>query len=171
MKFRIFSSAILLLLAAACNNTNQENATAQPPEGAYSGNDESSLGEDQDESVKLVVLTLFDGVRESNKNKILGTLADDAQFISARKIDGELVEKITQGTEFAEKAGAVHEQAWDERLADIRVELQDEQAMLFANYEFYLGQDYSHKGEMTVTLLRSDSEWLIEKVWYTVVKD
>lgn len=162
---------ILLLLGTAllwnCNSTVSNKQLETSPEN---NTDTEAWNTVAAESAKTVVINLFDGVRESNKEKISSTLSEDAEFVSAREENGALVEKITSGAEFAEKAGAPHEAMWDERLSDMEVTLEGDRAMLTANYEFYLGETYSHKGEMKVDLQRSEESWLIQRVWYTVVK-
>lgn len=155
-------AGIILLWGCNTTVTTEQQTTSQ--------NESVTADVSDKQAVESVVLTLFDGVRESDKEKISSSLAQDAEFVSAREENGTLVEKITKGSDFAEKAGAPHEEVWDERLTDIEVELQGQDARLTANYEFYLGQDYSHRGEMKVDLKQHEEAWLIQRVWYTVVK-
>lgn len=170
MKNLIFI-ALSAVLLWSCNSIDNNNTKDQNQTPAPENKEETTLEVDEDESIKLVVLNLFDGVRESNKEKISSALATDAEFISAKKEDGALVEKITKGIDFVEKAGAEHEKTWDERLSDIQVEVKENTGQLKANYQFFLGKEYSHKGEMTVDLSKNSGQWLIHRVWYTVVKE
>lgn len=158
-----------IVIISACNSPVEQSE--KNTNSSSDQQENSSFNIDHKESVKAAVLSLFDGVRESNKEKISVVLASDAEFISAKESDGELIEKITTGIDFAEKAGAPHEKAWDERLSEIEVQVNDQAAVLQANYEFYLGEDFSHKGEMKVNLELTNDQWLIKRVWYTVVKE
>ena len=122
------------------------------------------------EDVKNTIISLFDGVRESDAKKISSALTPEAIFVSSKEKDGKTVESETKGKNFALKAGAKHDEVWDERVTDIKVEFTGDKAKAKANYEFYLGEKYSHKGKMVVDLIRTEECWAIRKVWYSIEK-
>lgn len=164
-KTLIFILGVLILVG--CGTAGNKNPVDQNDKSSV---EESVISENNEESIRVVVLNLFDGVRESNIEKIKNSLTADAIFISAKEENGALVEKITKGVDFVEKAGAPHEQIWDERLSDIRIDIVENSAVLNASYEFYLGENLSHTGEMKIDLTREAGIWLVQEVWYTVVK-
>jgi hypothetical protein len=165
---------LFFVLAAslfACQNTNNtQNQTEEEKIDSLAMElvKETAV---QSEEVQAIIKTLFDGVRAGNKDEILYAMTDDAVFTSSRKVEGEDVVKQTSGIDFADSAGQEREEAWDERLGEMKVTIDESIAKAEMEYKFYIEETYSHRGDMLVDLVLVDGAWKVKKVFYTVVKD
>jgi hypothetical protein len=122
------------------------------------------------DEIIITVKNLFDGVRTGDKQKIEAAFANEATMTAIIYKEGKQNISIRSLSEFIEKAGAKKDQAWDERLENYQVQVKGDLACLWANYQFYLGSTYSHRGIQQIQLIQQDGNWKILNITYTVEK-
>lgn len=75
--------------------------------------------------------------------------------------DGKL--RIQDGdlSGFIQAIGTPHDQVWDERIANLKVNEDADLAQVWMDYSFYLGDKFSHCGVNAMHMIRMSGEWKI----------
>ena len=123
---------------------------------AQNGNTEDSL------KVYETVLQLFDGMREGDSAKVHRCFSNSVQLIStSTNKDGE--EKVHRGNlqQFLNGVGKPHTEIWDERLSNVSIHVDGAVAQLWTDYQFYVGDSFSHCGVDAFNLVKKDGRWKI----------
>jgi hypothetical protein len=61
--------------------------------------------------------------------------------------------------EFKNAVGTPHEDIWDERISNVKIQLDGNLAQVWMNYSFYLNDKFSHCGVNAVQLIRTNNGW------------
>lgn len=114
------------------------------------------------EDVRAAIDRVFEGMREADRAKVAAVFAPGARFSSLgqgdepgvvyREIDGWL------------DAIARSEGRWDERLSDVRIEVDGAMASAWTPYRFYLDGALRHCGVNSIELLRTSDGWKITQL-------
>jgi hypothetical protein len=110
-------------------------------------------------AVRTVVDRLFDGMRERDAAKMSATFHPVARLYGVGP-DGEVRE--TAAADFV--AGVMRAPAGlllDEVLGEVEIRIDGPLASVWTYYDFFAGDDFSHCGYNTFTMLHSGGEWRI----------
>lgn len=118
-------------------------------------------------AVLAVVQKFFDAMQARDAVGIAAVWQPNAQFaIGAPRQDGYATkqETIEQLTASLMKSPV----GWLERMWNPTVLLDDRLAVVWARYDFHVGDQFTHNGTDCYTLLRTDSGWKIVGLAFTV---
>ncbi|MDA0378467.1 MAG: nuclear transport factor 2 family protein [Bacteroidetes bacterium] len=108
-----------------------------------------------------VIETMFDGMRALDADMVASTFAEGAVLNSSGSRNGT---PIVQSTPMAGFVNAIRQSAggpaWDERIWNVQIEVQDNLATAWMDYAFFAGDRFSHCGSNTFQLARqADGHW------------
>ncbi len=128
----------------------------------------SSLGWAQSAStpheadVKKVIQQLFDGMRKGDSSLVRGAFYKGAHLqTTATSKEGKPVLRDESIDGFVKAVGTPHKEVWDERLSGYEIKIDDNLAIAWTPYEFYLDGKFSHRGVNVFQLFKSESGWKI----------
>ena len=122
--------------------------------------------------VRATVDQLFTGMRTGDSSLVSQSFTTDATLQSVSTApDGKT--KIGKDTiaSFVKAVGAPHQEVWDERIYDLKIQVDGPMATVWAPYKFYLGEKFSHCGVNAFTLIKTQSGWKIASITDTRRKD
>ena len=138
----ILCAAVLLLVTGTVN--------AQAPAG------------DAEREVLAVVNALFDGMRKSDSGMVRPLFHAKARFITM-DLRGEgrpaRVEENVEG--FIRSIGQPRTEVFDERLSNVKTQVDGSLASVWADYTFHIGTRLSHCGVDHFLLVRESGRWQI----------
>lgn len=111
--------------------------------------------------VTAVVTRLFDGMREGDSTKVRSVFHADARLGSALVRDGAVTYRPDGVDGFVRAVGAPKQAVWDERIANLRIEVDGPLATAWMDYAFYAGERFSHCGVNAMQLVRMAAGWQI----------
>lgn len=114
-----------------------------------------------DDDVRAVIGMLFDAMREGDAEKLHNVFHPQARLLTVVTHDGET--KLHEGSvdAFAQAVSAPHDAVWDERIWNVRIQIDNGLAVAWMNYGFWLGETFSHCGVDAFELLHTASGWKI----------
>jgi hypothetical protein len=123
-------------------------------------------------AVEAAVVRFFDGMRASDSTVARSVLAPTARLFSvgAGK-DGTVLPRETPMNAFIKSIGQKHEQMLDERIWNVKVNIDGDLATLWCDYAFYIGDTFSHCGADAFQLYRSPNGWKIFSITDTRRKE
>lgn len=104
--------------------------------------------------------TLFDGMRAGDSSAVSKVFLPNATMQSISK-DREGKTRLSSGSlaGFKNAVGTPHDQVWDERVANIKINVDGDMASAWVPYSFYLGDKFSHCGVNSFLFIRSQNGW------------
>lgn len=111
--------------------------------------------------VEAVITRLFDGMRESDSAKVRSTFHPEMRLGSAVTTETGPTYRIGQPDGFVRAVGAPKEVIWDERIANLRIDVDGPLATAWMDYAFYAGERFSHCGVNAMQLVRMPAGWQI----------
>lgn len=138
------STVLLLLLAAPA-------LAAQPhPDMA-----------DPAASAEATVVELFDAMRAADSSAVADLFLPKATLHSVTR-SGDDAYRLTEGDidQFVAGIGGEHP-VYDERISGVQVHVDDGLASAWMAYRFYIGEQFSHCGVNTFTMVMTDDGWKI----------
>ncbi len=140
-RIRIKISAILLCILCL----TAVSASAQPSDK---------------EQVLKQIETLFDGMRAGDSSKVAQVFTPDATIHSIfRDREGKVQFRAGSLNAFKNAVGTPHDQIWDERVANIKVNVDGDMAVAWVPYSFYLGDNFSHCGVNSFQFMKTPKGW------------
>ncbi len=128
--------------------------------------------EKEDEKVKAVVLSLFEGMRTADSVMVRATFMDDAQMYTiATGKNGEPVIRRGSLQRFVTAVGTPHDKVWNEPIWDTEVRIDGHLAQVWTQYAFYLGNEFSHCGVDAFQLFKTSDGWKIFQIADTRKKE
>ncbi len=118
-----------------------------------------------EDSVKAVVNTLFDGMKNADAALLKSAFADNAvlQTISRNK-EGKVVVATENIDEFASFVSKLEKDSADERIQFETIKIDGPLAIVWTPYNFYLNGKFSHCGVNSFQLVRFDGLWKIQYI-------
>jgi hypothetical protein len=115
-----------------------------------------------EDSVRAVVVTLFDAMRTRDSAAVRASFTPGARLQTAMvRPDGTpQLREDSVGT-FVRAVGAPSDRVWDERLNAWHVRIDGPLAVVTTDYSFYLGDQFSHCGIDAFQLFRGTEGWKI----------
>jgi len=119
---------------------------------------------DERESVELLIHKLFDGMREGDSAKVASVFGKEVNmYTSFTNQQGEKVIKKGALSSFLKAIGTPHDQIWDEKIWNTKIEIDGGIAQVWTDYAFYVGTEFSHCGVDAFHLIKDG-----EKGWKIV---
>lgn len=114
------------------------------------------------EQIKATVETMFEGMRKGDSTMVHSVFSDEVRmFSSFTTLEGEEMLRPGSLTHFLHAVGTPHDQVWDERIWDLKIEVDDNLAHAWMNYAFYAGESFSHCGVNAMQLVKMNGQWKI----------
>jgi len=108
-----------------------------------------------------VITQLFDGMRKSDTVMIKKCFHINARLQTIVTIKGN-PELITDKVEDLTKAVSIpHTEIWDERITSWKIDIDGQLAGVWCDYDFYVGNKFSHCGVDAFHLFKDKSGWKI----------
>ena len=106
------------------------------------------------------ISTLFDGMREGDSSKVASVFLDDAtmQTVSKNK-EGNTVLNKGSLVSFKRAVGTPHDAIWDERISNVKIDVDDDLAVAWVPYSFYRGDEFSHCGVNSFQFMNTENGW------------
>jgi hypothetical protein len=119
-----------------------------------------------EDSVKLAVNKLFDGMKNADAVLLKSAFADSAilQTIVAKGKDGKLVVTTDPIEEFADFVSKQNKGDPDERFTYDVIKIDGPMAIVWAPYKFYYKGVFSHCGVNSLQLVKFNNEWKIQYI-------
>ena len=117
--------------------------------------------QDQAGEVRAAINQLFDGMRQSDSARVRAVFHPEARMASAVVRDGVVTLRPDGPEGFIQAVGAPKEIIWDERISNLRIEIDGPLASAWMDYTFHAGTRLSHCGVNAMQLVRMPSGWQI----------
>ena len=128
--------------------------------------------DNETEPVKEVVNNLFLGMYNGDSSLVHSAFSDDVRMYSTMKTpEGKEVLKKGGLEGFLTAVGTPHDQVWNEKISNLKVDVDAGLAHAWMDYEFYLGDKFSHCGVNAMQLVRIEGQWKIIHLIDTRKKD
>jgi len=111
--------------------------------------------------VRATVARLFDAMRAGDSASVRAVFHPAGRLGSAVVRDGVVSVRPDAPDGFIRAVGGPREAVWDERIADLRIEVDGPLATAWMEYAFYLGDRRSHCGVNAMQLVRMAGGWQI----------
>lgn len=111
--------------------------------------------------VMAVVHQVFDAMRARDSTSLRATFAADARMLGAGDRNGTVVVENDAPDGFITAVGKPSPAMWDERIYNPEVRIDGRLAMVWTEYDFYLGDKFSHCGVDLFQLLKTADGWKI----------
>lgn len=119
---------------------------------------------DQAAAVRATVVELFDAMRAGDSTRVRSLMHPEARFMSAVVRQGMPGLAMGDVDRFVQAVGTPRDEVWDERIANVVVQVDRPLASAWMDYAFYLGDRFSHCGVNAFQFLQTDAGWKIVQV-------
>jgi hypothetical protein len=128
--------------------------------------------EAQKDEVEKTINNLFKGMLEGDSSLVHSTFHDEVSMFTTF-VDDQGVNQLREGSleSFLNAVGTPHEEAWNEVISGLHIEVDDGLAQAWMNYSFYRGDQFSHCGVNTMQLVKVNQIWKILHLIDTRRKD
>lgn len=148
------ANCLLLVLLFACLSCTA-GAVAQPS-AAVPSPDEAEVRE--------VIDVLFDGMRAGDSSAVRSALHPKARFMTTLVRDGIPVLHDGGVEGFVEAVGRPHDEVWDERIWNVKIQIDDLLASAWMDYAFFLGSEFSHCGVNAFQFFKAADGWKVIQI-------
>lgn len=116
----------------------------------------------EEEAVKAVIVSMFDGMRAKNAEQIVEAFSENAIMQTIQnKPEGTVIGSNTVA-EFANSIGSVPAETYlDERLTGFIINVDANMATAWTPYQFYVNEKFSHCGVNSFQLVKINEQWKI----------
>ena len=112
--------------------------------------------------VYQVVVDLFDAMREGDSAKVHRCYHPDVvKWTSFTTKKGEKVLKQGSLQKFLDAVGTPHDEVWDEKIRNTKINIDGNLAQVWTEYAFYLGDKFSHCGVDALLMTKTEEGWKI----------
>lgn len=116
----------------------------------------------EEEGIKATINLLFDGMRNADTTTIAKAFAPTAIMQSIAKNKAEKYSVRNESVaNFIKSIAAPHREKYDERIEFTKILIDQNLASVWTNYQFYVGNTFSHCGVNSFQLLKTDEGWKI----------
>ena len=115
--------------------------------------------------VEMVITKMFDAMREGDSTKLRMCFHNQITSLSI-SIDEDGESKLAFEGEsgckkFIKAVGSPHGEIWDERISNLKINIAGDFAQAWCDYEFYIGNKFSHCGIDAFHVVKTISGWKI----------
>lgn len=137
-------------------------AVAAIPSVASAQSAGSAADAGERDAVMAVVTRLFDAMRQGDSAMLRSTFHPEARLATAGVRNGTATVGFEKVDGFAQAIGSKPaNQVWDERLYNEVVHIDGTLATVWTEYDFYLGDQFSHCGVDSFQLAKTADGWKI----------
>ncbi len=112
--------------------------------------------------VHQCIQNLFDGMRAADSVQVHACFRDDVRMASSFAArTGKAILDFGTLADFLEAVGQPKDIVWDERIYEIDIRIDDNMAQVWTEYEFFLGERFSHCGVNAFQLIKQEGVWKI----------
>ena len=113
------------------------------------------------DQIKLLIDKLFDGMREGDSAKVSSVFHNEVNMFTSytNKAGDKMIKKGTLDS-FLQAVGSPHDDIWDEKIWNTKIEVDGGIAQVWTDYAFYVGTEFSHCGIDAFHLIKDN-----EKGW------
>jgi hypothetical protein len=117
----------------------------------------------EDEAVKAAINQFFQGMKQSDSSMIRQVLFSGARLETASKDkSGNTVVRTEAMDKFLALVASPHSDIYDERITFHSILIDDNLAVVWTPYEFYIGDKFSHKGVNAFQMVKTaEGKWMI----------
>lgn len=125
------------------------------------------------QSVEGIILKLFDGMREGDSAKVSSVFSKEVNmYTSFTNQQGEKLVKKGDLQAFLKAIGTPHDEIWDEKIWNTKIEIDGGIAQVWTDYAFYVGAEFSHCGVDAFHLIKEGKkDWKIVHLMDTRKKE
>lgn len=117
--------------------------------------------------VRAVVDRMFDGMRQGDSAMVRSVFHPQARLMTTAVRDGATVMREDSIDRFVRMVGTPHDEVWDERISNVKVEVDGPLAMAWMDYAFYAGERFSHCGVNAFLFFRAAEGWKVVQIMDT----
>lgn len=111
-------------------------------------------------AVREIIDQLFDGMRKGDSSVIADVFHEEIRMTTTFTDKSGKPVSIEGNTEdFKTAVGKPHEKVWDERISNVKIQIDDNLAQVWMDYSFYIGEDFSHCGVNAIQLIKTETGW------------
>ena len=127
-----------------------KTATAQTPEA----------------DVRKVVDRLFDGMRSGDSAMVRSVFLKSNLFTSISKnaTDSVIVRSDGDAEGFIRAVRTPRNEIWDEKISNVKIDIDGPMSVVWAPYKFYRGDTFSHCGVNVFILIHTVNGWKIREI-------
>lgn len=126
----------------------------------------------EEEAIKKAINALFDGMRKSDTTLMRTAFNQGAILQTIVKSKAGATEvRSTDLNLFVQSIAKPHPSVYDERIVFTKILIDGELASVWTDYQFYIGDKFSHCGVNSFQLVKVGSEWKIVYLIDTRRKD
>jgi Putative lumazine-binding len=101
-------------------------------------------------------------MREGDSEKLKFVLHDQCRLMTVyRNKEARTTVYEENVVDFVRAVGLPHEEMWDERISKVKIMVDGDLAQAWMNYEFYLDDQFSHKGVNAFQFVRTSEGWKV----------
>lgn len=123
------------------------------------------------DEVRAVVDRLFEGMRAGDSTAVRATLHPNVRFQSISMRDGEPILQTGHADAFVDAVGSERDVVWDEKVWNVRIDVDGPLAQAWMNYAFFLGDTFSHCGVNAMQFVHERASWTIVQILDTRQQD
>lgn len=112
-------------------------------------------------AVMAVVVKVFDGMRTRDSSLLRTVFLPNAQLIGVSRRNGAPAPRLDVADTFIRAVGAPSEATWNESIFHPEVRIDGDIATVWTQYDFHLGDTFSHCGIDAFLLARTADGWKI----------
>ena len=117
---------------------------------------------DAEREVLAVVNALFDGMRKSDSGMVRPLFHAKARFVTVDLRSEGRPTRVEENVEaFIRSIGQVRTEVFDERLSNVKTQIDGSLASVWADYTFHIGARLSHCGVDHFLLVKEGGRWQI----------
>lgn len=117
-------------------------------------------------AIRNTIDQFFEGMKKADSSIVKAVVATEARLETiARNKEGKIFVEVNGIEAFVKAISRPHPEIYDERLNNVEIKIDAELATVWAPYQFYIGQKFSHCGVNTFTLVKIKNNW---KIWYII---
>ncbi|MEM9339842.1 MAG: nuclear transport factor 2 family protein, partial [Bacteroidota bacterium] len=122
-----------------------------------------------EKEILQVVRNVFKAMKTNDSTLLKTCFTEKPQtFIISQDKDGEPQLKTSNFQRFVETVGRPKERTWNEAIWNEKVQIDGDMASVWADYVFYLDDQFSHCGVDVFQLVRLKGQWKIFYLAYTM---
>ncbi|MGE6218589.1 nuclear transport factor 2 family protein [Nubsella zeaxanthinifaciens] len=116
----------------------------------------------EEEAIKKTINNLFTGMRNADSSMVRSAFNRGAilQTIGKTK-DGQGVVRSSDLNAFIASIAKPHPEIYDERIVFTKILIDDQLASVWTDYQFYIGDKFSHCGVNSFQLAKVNDSWKI----------
>lgn len=150
-------ASLVLALCFIVGCTSQKGAM----EAKEAGMTASAEASTESAAIEAVVNDLFDAMRDRDGDKVQSLFMEGTMLNSTAMRNGEPMITKMPAENFADAVRQATGAMWDEKIWDVKIEVDNRLASAWMNYAFYLGDEFSHCGSNSFQLYKGNEGWKI----------